>query len=189
MDGHEPEELSDEMLVREIEAAFGVDPSPEFLPRVRARLANERAHDGWIRSASWRCAGAVVVVAVAGLAVWSVRDPVPALRDGHITNTPRAETVRQAPVPVASSAETFQPVGAPVVTTVRSARPAVARAEVVVSPDEAVALRQLVGAIAARRVEAVDIPTLGAESAPLPPIEEIVLEPIELSPMAELGSE
>ena len=44
-------------------------------------------------------------------------------------------------------------------------------------------------AIAARQVEAMDIPQLGAESAPLPPIEEIVLEPIKLSPLAGLESE
>jgi hypothetical protein len=70
---------------------------------------------------------------------------------------------------------------------VRSTRQQVelAQYEVVVSRDEVVALQHLVGAIAARQVKAVDIPTLGAESAPLPAIEEIVLEPITLSPMDE----
>jgi hypothetical protein len=58
-----------------------------------------------------------------------------------------------------------------------------------ISPDEAAALRQLVTAISAQQVKAVDIPTLGAESAPLPPLEEIVLEPIKLSPMAGLEGE
>jgi hypothetical protein len=53
----------------------------------------------------------------------------------------------------------------------------------VVSSDEVVALRHLIGAIAARQIKAVDIPELGVESAPLPAIEEIVLEPITLSPM------
>lgn len=58
-----------------------------------------------------------------------------------------------------------------------------------VSPSEAAALRQLVVAIAARQVGAVDIPKLEGESAPLPPLEEIVLEPIELSPIAGLEGE
>jgi hypothetical protein len=44
-------------------------------------------------------------------------------------------------------------------------------------------------AIAARQVDETDIPELGGESAPLPPIEEIVLEPINLSPMAGLEGE
>ena len=65
----------------------------------------------------------------------------------------------------------------------------VARPEVLVSLDEAAALRQLIGAIAARQVEAMDIPQLAAESAPLPMIEEIVLEPIKLSPLDGLESE
>ncbi len=56
MDGYKHQELSDETLEREIEAALGVEPSPEFLPRVRARIANERMQDGWFSSASWRWA-------------------------------------------------------------------------------------------------------------------------------------
>jgi hypothetical protein len=59
----------------------------------------------------------------------------------------------------------------------------------VVSADEAVGLRQLVAAIATSQIKAVDIPTLGVESTPLPPLEEIVLEPIKLSPLAGLEGE
>ena len=58
-----------------------------------------------------------------------------------------------------------------------------------VSPGEVAALRQLVVAIAARQVEAGDIPKLEGESVPLAPIGEIVLEPIELSPIAGLEGE
>jgi hypothetical protein len=54
---------------------------------------------------------------------------------------------------------------------------------VVVSRDEVVAMRQLVVAIVARQVEAADIPELGGEFVPLPVIEEMVLEPLTLSPM------
>jgi hypothetical protein len=68
-------------------------------------------------------------------------------------------------------------------------RPALTAPEVVVSNDEAVALRQLVVAIANRQVKAVDIPELGVESVPLPALEEIVLEPIKLSPLAGLEGE
>ena len=41
MDGTRPGALSDSQLDRELEAALGVEPSPEFLPRVRARLEVE----------------------------------------------------------------------------------------------------------------------------------------------------
>ena len=199
MDGYRHQELTDETLEKDIEAALGVDPSPEFLPRIRARIANERMQEGWFSSVSWRWAQvAAVVTAVAVIAVWTLRDPSRAPREAHITDTspvesstPPVEPALAAPALTASSAESRKPVSVPVVRTVRSTRtPAVvARPEVVISRDEAVALRQLIVAIAARQVQAADIPQLAAESAPLPTIEEIVLEPIELSPLVGLESE
>ncbi len=199
MDGYRHQELTGETLEKDIEAALGVDPSPGFLPRVRARIANERMQDGWFWSASWRWARvAAVVTAVAVIAVWTLRDPSRAPRQPHVVDTPPVESTPPpvdsalpAPALVASSAESSKPVSAPVARAERSTRhPAVvARPEVLVSLDEAAALRQLIGAIAARQVEAMDIPRLAAESAPLPMIEEIVLEPIELRPLDGLESE
>ena len=199
MDGYRHQELTDETLEKDIEAALGVDPSPGFLPRIRARIANERMQEGWFWSASWRWARvAAVVTAVAVIAVWTLRDPSRAPRQAHVVDTPPVESTPPpvdsalpAPALVASSAESSKPVSAPVARAEHSTRnPAVvARPEVLVSLDEAAALRQLIGAIAARQVEAMDIPRLAAESAPLPMIEEIVLEPIKLSPLDGLESE
>ena len=198
MDGYRHQELIDETLEKDIEAVLGVDPSPEFLPRIRARIANERMREGWFSSVSWRWAQvAAAVTAVAVIAVWTLRDPSRAPRDAHITDTPPVESTplvepaRAAPALTASSAESPKPVSAPAVRTVRSTRTpvAVARLEVVISRDEAVALRQLIVAIAARQVQATDIPQFGAESAPLPQMEEIVLEPIKRSPLDGLESE
>ena len=184
MDGKH-EGLSDETLAREIEAALGVDPSPEFLPRVRARIANERIPESWF-SASWRWAGAVAVVTVAAvIGIWTLRDSPPAPREARVEQPPIETTTPSIePEPPATATS-------PAVRAVRTARrpEVVTRFEVVTSPDEAAALRQLVAAITARQVEATDIPTLGAESAPLPLIEEIVLEPIKLSPMAGTEAE
>ena len=199
MDGYRHQELTDGTLEKDIEAALGVDPSPGFLPRIRARIANERMQEGWFWSVSWRWARvAAVVTAVAVIAAWTLRDPSRAPREAHIMDTPPVESTPPpvdsalpAPAVVASSAESPEPVSAPVIRTVRSTRApvAVARPEVVISRDEAVALRQLIVAIAARQVQATDIPQLGAESAPLPQMEEIVLEPIKLSPLAGLETE
>jgi hypothetical protein len=199
MDGYRHQELSDETLEKDIEAAVCVDPSPEFLPRIRERIATERVREGWLWSGSRRWAGAAAVVtAVAVIAVWTLRDPSRAPREAHITDTPPVESITPsvepalpAPALVASSAESQKPVSAPVVHTSRLTRtPAVVkRPEVLISLDEAVALRQLIVAIAARQVQATDIPQLAAGSAPLPTIEEIVLEPIELSPIDGLESE
>ena len=183
MDGKR-EGLSDEALEREIEAALGVDPSPQFLPRVRARIASEPMHEGWFSSSSWRWASAAAVAtAVAVIGVWTLRNPAPAPREVRISppverTTPVAEPARVEPDPVASSR-------APRPVRVRAVQPF----EVVISPDEAEGLRQLVTAITARQVEAADIPALGGESAPLAALEEIVVEPINISPLAALEGE
>jgi hypothetical protein len=196
MDGHQHEKLSDEALAREIEDALGVDPSPEFLPRIRARIASERVNESWLWPGLWRWASAVAAVAaVAIIGLYVSNGPSSAPREAHVVSAPPVEHP-PAPDRVASSIETPASGIAPVISRVRSIRPAVeARPEVVVSPDETVALRKLVVAIVARRVGAVDVPVLGVEPAPLPPIEEIVpleelvLEPIKLSPMAGLEGE
>ena len=53
MDGTGPRQpLSDSQLDRELESALGVEPSPEFLARVRTRVAGEPAVSLW-RQALW----------------------------------------------------------------------------------------------------------------------------------------
>jgi hypothetical protein len=41
MDGERRHTLSDSQIDRELDAAFGIDPSPEFLARVRTRIASD----------------------------------------------------------------------------------------------------------------------------------------------------
>jgi hypothetical protein len=186
MDGHRHEGLSDETLEREIEAALGVDPSPEFLPRVRARIASERIDESWLWGASWRWAGAAaVVIAVAIIGVWTLRAPVPAPREVRITapaetTTPFVEPARPEPAPVApSSARAPKRVSAPVE----------ARFEVLISQEEAAALKRLFTAIGNHRIETSALPDLQSALKPPTPIEEIVLEPITISPLAALEGE
>lgn len=184
MDGHKHEGLSDEALQREIEAALGIDPSPEFLPRVRARIAGERMQEGWFPSSSWRWAGAAAVVtAVAVIGVWTLPDPVPATREVRITppvesTAPVVEPARPEPVAVA-------PARAPEAVRVRAVQPF----EVVISPDEAAALNQLFAAIGNRRIETSALPDLQSALQPPAPIEEIALDPITISPLAALEGE
>jgi hypothetical protein len=47
MDGARPDALNDAQLDRELEAALGVEPSPEFLARVRTRIAAEPEPPRW----------------------------------------------------------------------------------------------------------------------------------------------
>ncbi|HET9362038.1 MAG TPA: hypothetical protein VFO58_19935 [Vicinamibacterales bacterium] len=76
MDGHQHEPLNDETLEREIEAALAVDPSPEFLAKVRARVAEEERPAGWPLRWHW-AAGTVVTAVAVVLAVYAWREPEP----------------------------------------------------------------------------------------------------------------
>jgi hypothetical protein len=58
-----------------------------------------------------------------------------------------------------------------------------------ISQDEAAALRQLFAAISNRRLETSLLPDLDAALQPPAPIEDIVLEPLSVSPLASLESE
>ena len=185
MDGHEYEGLSDQALAREIEAALGVDPSPEFLPRVRARIAMDRADAGVFWAAPWRWASAVAVAtAVVVASVWMQPDQVPASREERFA--PPGAAVRP-PIEPARPA----PVAEPAVRVVHTKpRPsAVTPFEVVISPDESAALRQLFTAINNRQIETLALPDLASALKPPAPIEEIVLEPISISPLAALEGE
>ena len=92
MDGHEHQPLSDEALEREIEAAFTVDPSPEFLARVRARVAASPAPSAW----RFRWQFAVVPIAgviIAAAVVWHNVEPRPSDKSNQVPlvaeNAPR----------------------------------------------------------------------------------------------------
>jgi len=104
-----------------------------------------------------------------------------------VETTPAPAAGREAP-PVRAERQAARQI-AREASPVESRREEASRREVMVSPDEATALRHLVTAITTRQLVVGDIPPLGPPSAPLPPIEEIVLEPITLSPIAGLETE
>lgn len=190
MDGHTHGALSDETLEREIEAVLGVDPSPEFLSKVRARIADERMREGWLSFGSWRWASVLAGVMVVASGLWFMRGPAVTVNIAHNKAVPAVEPSPAGPPVVSAAPGQAGPGVTRVVRRERSPqRQAAASQEVVISPDDAAALRQLVAAITARQVEARDIPELGMESAPLPPLDEIVVEPITISPLAALEGE
>jgi len=72
---HEPTDpLNDPALEREIESLLAVDPSPEFVARVRTRIAQEPAPTAWRWSWSFVLAGAAAAVVLAVLVTsWMAR--------------------------------------------------------------------------------------------------------------------
>ncbi len=195
MDGHEHPRVSDDALEREIEAALGVEPSRDFLPRVRARIASERVRERWpwMGPWSWATAGGLMAVVVAG-SVWILRLPLPDAGDRIALAPPPAVSVDLTPqTPEADGAPPVMDLPGTMAASepMTSPRPLARKAEdtVLVSPAEADALDYLVSALVTRRVEPSAVPDLDSAPAPLSPIDEIVLEPISLSPLVRLDSE
>jgi hypothetical protein len=82
MDGHKPADavtdaalLERSALDREIESLVAVDPSPEFLARVRARVAEETPRASWFRWELAAAAASVAIVVVAAATFWPSNEP------------------------------------------------------------------------------------------------------------------
>jgi hypothetical protein len=188
MDGHEHPGLSDDALERDIEAALGVEPSPEFLPRVRARIAAEQVGSSRLWWGPWSWVSAAVVVALAAGSAWMLSAPnVDADRRVAAVSPPPplAAPAPRTPAPVPEAIAVSPPVTQPRAQAIAPA----AESRVLVSSRDAEALEYLVSSLNARRVEPSAVPELGSTPALLPPIDEIVLEPITLSPLVRLDSE
>ena len=112
MDGHEHPGLSDDALEREIEAALRVEASPEFLPRVRARIASEHVDEGgwgWLRSWRW-AGGAAATTAAAILGVWTrLGNPDPTNRVDPTAGTSDREGRTREPERPAANPESAIP--------------------------------------------------------------------------------
>jgi hypothetical protein len=187
MDGRRTRPLSDEALDRELAAALQVEPSPEYVARIRARVAREPAPSAWF---DWRWASGVAVasavVVLAFVALWRGGDVAPPSREARTldvalpivsgpggedrsggSSDPRTDTRSGGP-PAPRARD-----GAAVTVTADIDRPPFA--EVLISPDEVRAYELLLLAVEERRLPPVpevestqdDEATLGIEIAPL----------------------
>ena len=191
MDGTGPQQpLSDSQLDRELESALGVDPSPEFLARVRTRVAAEPRRELWrlaIRRWSFE---PLVGVALIGIVLAVV---VPRLmRDGDVRKTaPMVTAVDGAPVEADRSAPALGEGGPIGVTAIVPTRPVSriqkrprAMPEVLISQDDRRAFDALLIAVAENRLPVRATPVDEAERslaiAPLQ-IQQMRIEPLELT--------
>ena len=107
MDGTGPQPLKDSQLDRELESALGVEPSPEFLARVRTRVAAEPEAEPWrlaIRRWSFE---PLAGVALAGIAVAVV---VPNLMRSAQRSEPGVTAARHVDGPIRKAVEELPPV-------------------------------------------------------------------------------
>jgi hypothetical protein len=192
--------LIDAALARDLEAALAVDPSPDFVARVRTRVQDER-DAAWFPPA-WALAAAgalVVVAAIVGLPrpnVSQVTTDAPAVR--HHSPAPRrdaavATSIGPAPRQDAAAAPPVSRVKnreAPRRAAVVSVRRSASRdqPELLIEAGEARALQQLFSDV---RQGLIDLTSLHqvAAAATLQPPSEIAFPPITIEPVATESAE
>jgi hypothetical protein len=184
------------MSDREIQDALKVDPSPEFLARVRTRIANEPAPSPWRWSWNLVTAGALAAAAVIAVVIARPAAPRPervqAARPAE--TRPEARAPERQPAPPSHlakpgaerSAAGFAHHRAPLVSGF--SRTAAAGPEILIDPRQARALRQLIAGVRDGRVD-LSAAQKSVTSAPmeLAPVTDIVIAPITIEPLAPLS--
>jgi hypothetical protein len=195
MDGHReidsrskgtgPTGLDDASLDREIESLLASEPSPEFLARVRTRVAQEPEPGRW--RASWMFAAATAIAAVVvALIAWPSSEVTPA------SHAPieRPRMAEAAPAVVSSSVSS-QPVRRPVAVKVvaaveRDRAIDIDLPQVVIAENEVNTFTSLVASLRQSRFD-VAVPVAPNPDAPLEIKELAPVEPLEIEPIVRVA--
>jgi hypothetical protein len=193
MDAHRRDEVADAALDRELQAMLGLDPSPEFVARVRARVADDPSPASRWFGVWTIVASAVAVAAIAIVALVVGRDARTVPPSGQPVLDSRSATLPVWTAPDLTGRSRVQSAG-----TDRPARaghsetPAVREAatsqraepEILLDPREAAALRAL---IFGTRDGRIDLAPLVNASTPsvmeLPPVVDIEIPLITIDPI------
>jgi len=195
MDGRKPAEgVTDAALEREIEAALAVDPSPEFVAKIRARVASEPAPASWWHL-RWpvlaTAAVAAVVVAMVALS-WQSAHP-------ELVIARNARDIALAPAPQAiarpsevASANVAAPTRRVSTAGRRGRSPSTnegesGASEVLISRDEQRAFAMLVTAVQEGRFQRALAPTANAPEASAEPM-DISIPPLVIEPLPQIAA-
>lgn len=182
--------VKDAALERDIERALAVDPSPEFLVRVRARIADEPAPS---RGFGWLFAGIATVAAAAAL-VLAVRMVAPARRP-EAAPLLASKSIGSTVVVPAVVPGTVGPASAYAAARLRRDEQAghyvpkvnARTAEPLFDARETTALQRLIADVRDARV---DLAPLAKEGPmPLPAMDPLVISPIVIEPLDSSGIE
>jgi len=161
-------------LDRQIAEGVNVDPSPEFVARVRARVAREQVS---IRPRLWPVVVGACLAATLGVAIYVERLDRSRPVDGTIAVVVPAVSIS---VPAAASAARVEQRSTPIVR--RRSRAVSHVPEVIVASDELRAWRQLADLMRSGHVELkLDEKPTAVESAP---VQEIAVKLIAIAPLA-----
>lgn len=177
--------LNDPSLDREIESLFAVGPSPEFVARVRARVAEEPEPRRWHVSWMLAMAGAVAAVVVVSVLTWPSHEPISESRPGPAPQITRAAETLTAPSPSIASLPVPKQVTArrPLALAVAADRAIeIDFPKVVIAENEARTFASLVTSVRQSRFD-VAVPSAPDPDRPLeikelPPVEPLEIEPI-----------
>ena len=189
--------MNDDALDRELERALGVEPSPEFVSRVRTRIANEPAPAAawW----PWTLVTASVATAVV-IALVVSRGNAPAgpkeLARRPMTAAQVSENATSAPSGAAQPATASAnpggtPAAAPGSAARRSTRePVRIEPDILVDARESLALRRLIAGVSDGRIDLSPVLRASTPTAmDLLPIAEIVISPITIERLAPQGAQ
>ena len=177
---HRPDPLNDPALEREIESLLAIEPSPEFLARVRTHIANEPEPSRW--RLAWvvvPAIGACMVVFATVMVMWSRPEPVVPVQAVAPRPAPPAIVEREPAVEVPR-------VAARVAAQERERPAALADpfAEVLVSEDERRAFANLLLAVQQETLPVL-VRAEGEIEEPLMPspleIEQLTIEPLQVT--------
>lgn len=178
------------VLEREIERALAVDPSPEFVARVRQRISSERVPSGW--RATWIVAGAGALAAGAIVLIVVSRAPQTAPAPPTLTARSIGGSGRlQEDVRADQHVRTIAPRGRDVVTMGGHIDPHRRdhEPEVLIDAREAAALRALYEGASIGRIDLTPLAALIARvAAPAEP-PDLVIPPIAIEPLTPENGE
>ena len=151
--------MNDDRLAREIDALINVQPSPEFVARVRTRLESEPLRARALPT-RWMLVSAAALSLVVLLAWWNEAPVAPgSARDSRVADI----LLDQLDVP-------------PLLREPTSGSPQ-RGSEVLVSPREAAGVRLLLTAVREGRIDSDVLPPVVADATPIT-IDPIVIEPL-----------
>ncbi len=190
------------MIDQDIRDALKVEPSPEFVARVRTRIANEPAPSGW--RWSWTFAVAGGLAAAIAIAVVVSRPPAtiavaPAAQSSGVPPVarpfpPANDDAGLKPRATANPARTTAVVSGLLVPPKprsgegESRTTSPAQPEILFDSRETIALRRLIASVREGRVDLAAAQPSGLQAPmELDPVTDIVITPITVEPIAPLS--
>jgi len=184
--------LNEAALDRELRRALSVEPSPEFVARVRMRIASEPARMPW--RAPWLFAAIAVAAAIIAAIVVQRGSGGPSLGEATPLLAARAVTPSAGALPAVGSHKALPDVVSAFRRTVSGPAEAghyVRRdPEILFDPRESAALRALISGVRSGRLDLTPVLRASTTTAmDLPLTQDIDIPVITIEPLAPFGAE